>query len=48
LQLFEESLKMLSELQSPDAKVAERSIARVREKLEKKQQQQQMKKTSSN
>jgi hypothetical protein len=35
LQLFEESFNMFNELQSPNAKIAEGSIARVRERLEK-------------
>jgi tetratricopeptide (TPR) repeat protein len=35
LQLFEESFRMLNELQSPNAKVAQDSMARVREKSEK-------------
>jgi tetratricopeptide (TPR) repeat protein len=35
LQLFEESFKMFNDLQSPNAKIAQESIARVREKLEK-------------
>lgn len=35
LGLFEQSFKMLTELSSPDAKIAERSLARVRERLEK-------------
>jgi hypothetical protein len=35
LPLFEESSTMLDDLQSPDAKIAQKSIARVRKQLEK-------------
>ena len=34
-QFFEESFKMLNDLQSPDAKIAQKSIVRVKEQLEK-------------